>query len=81
MKGCISVLLLCSLAFAHKSRDAKTKWWSIPEPVATVGKLFYFKIPHDSFIENTGPIDVSISFCHINVDPENKFWSTIFAII
>ncbi|XP_050539992.1 dystroglycan 1 [Daktulosphaira vitifoliae] len=57
MKGSIFVLLICSLAFAHKSKDNKTKWWSVPEPVATVGKLFYFKIPHDSFIENTGPID------------------------
>ncbi|VVC32541.1 Hypothetical protein CINCED_3A011068 [Cinara cedri] len=58
MKGFFTIfsLWLC-LTFAHKSGDVKHKWWSIPEPVATVGKLFYFKISHDSVVDNTGPID------------------------
>ncbi|XP_026809474.1 dystroglycan [Rhopalosiphum maidis] len=57
MKGLAAVAFLLCLASAHKSGDVKHKWWSIPEPVATVGKLFYFKIPHDSVIDNTGPVD------------------------
>ncbi|KAE9531612.1 hypothetical protein AGLY_010818 [Aphis glycines] len=57
MKGLAAVAFLLCLASAHKSGDVKHKWWSIPEPVATVGKLFYFKIPHDSVVDNTGPID------------------------
>ncbi|XP_050422099.1 dystroglycan 1 [Adelges cooleyi] len=57
MKGLVVVWVLCCLASAHKSADAKAKWWSIPEPVATVGKLFYFKIPHDLFVDSAGPID------------------------
>lgn len=53
-------LLLCLTSSAHKSGDVKhVKWWSIPEPVATVGKLFYFKLPHDSVVDNIGPVDVS----------------------
>lgn len=60
MKSLIVFAFLSCLTLAHKSGDVKHKWWSIPEPVATVGKLFYFKIPHDSVVDNTGPIDVSI---------------------
>lgn len=62
MKGLTAVAILVCLTSAHKSGDVKPKWWSIPEPIATVGKLFYFKIPHDSVIDNTGHVDVSI-FC------------------
>lgn len=63
MKGLVAVAFLLCLASAHKSSDVKPKWWSsIPEPVATVGKLFYFKIPHDSVVDSTGPIDVSLLF-------------------
>lgn len=60
MKGFAAIAVLLCLTSAHKSGDVKPKWWSIPEPVATVGKLFYFKIPHDSVVDNTGPVDVSI---------------------
>lgn len=60
IKTVFAVAFLLCLASAHKSGDVKHKWWSIPEPVATVGKLFYFKLPHDSVVDNTGPIDVSI---------------------
>jgi len=65
MKGLAAVVFLLCLASAHKSGDVKHKWWSIPEPVATVGKLFYFKIPHDSVVDNTGPIDVSLFYLAI----------------
>lgn len=68
MKGLavIAFFLLCA-ASAHKSGDVKPKWWSIPEAVATVGKLFYFKIPHDSVVDNTSPIDVSSFYLYCNL--------------
>lgn len=66
MKGFATVAFLLCLTSAHKSGDVKPKWWSIPEPVATVGKLFYFKIPHDSVVDNTGPVDVSYLFARSN---------------
>lgn len=60
MRGFTAVSFLLCLTSAHKSGDVKPKWWTIPEPVATVGKLFYFKVPYDSIVDNTGPINVSI---------------------
>lgn len=62
MKSLAAIVFLLCLASAYKSADVKHKWWSIPEPVATVGKLFYFKIPHDSVVDNTSPIDVSLFY-------------------
>lgn len=62
MKGFVAIALLVCLSSAHKPGDNKHKWWSIPEPVATVGKLFYFKIPHDSAVDNTSPVDVRLLF-------------------
>lgn len=68
MKGFIAIALLLCLSSAHKSGDVKHKWWSIPEPVATVGKLFYFKIPLDSAVDNTSPVDVrDLSICLISI--------------
>lgn len=60
MRGLAAVVILLCLTSALNSGDVKPKWWSIPEPVATVGKLFYFKIPQDSVIDNTDPVDVSV---------------------
>lgn len=60
MKGFAAIVFLLCLTSAHKSGEVKHKWWSIPEPVATVGKLFYFKIPHDLVVDNTSPLDVRV---------------------
>jgi len=64
MKGLAVVAFLLCLTSAHKPGDVKHKWWSIPEPVATVGKLFYFKISHDLVIDNTGPVNVSVFYMY-----------------
>lgn len=62
MKVFAAIVFLLCLTSAHKSGEVKHKWWSIPEPVATVGKLFYFKIPHDLVVDNTSPLDVRVYY-------------------